>query len=154
MDEQAYLEPDFDPSSLTMPRLRSILVAHNVNYPSSAKKGQLVELFNENVRPQARQIRSANARVKRTSRGIENVPSSQSTVDDEEEDEPAPPSVASRTSRRSTRASTAEVLDDVTLTPRRSRYSTAPPEAATPRRASSKHARPVVQEEDEVEHEG
>ena len=154
MDEQAYLEPDFDPATLTMPRLRSILVAHNVNYPSSAKKGQLVELFNENVRPQARQIRAANARVRRTSMGIENVPSSQSTVDGEEDEEsevPAPRSAAARGSRRSTRARTEEV-DDVTITPRRSRHSTAPPEAPTPRRASSKHARPAaVQEEEEVE---
>ncbi|KAK5119507.1 hypothetical protein LTR85_007607 [Meristemomyces frigidus] len=152
MDEQAYLEPDFDPSSLTMPRLRSILVAHNVNYPSSAKKGQLVELFNENVLPQARKIRSANARVKRTSRGIEDVPSSQGTVDgedDEENERPAPPSAAIRSSRRSTRARTEEA-EEVTPTPRKARHGTAPPEA-TPKRASSKHARQAVQEEEEPE---
>ncbi|KAK4549000.1 hypothetical protein LTR36_008773 [Oleoguttula mirabilis] len=152
MDEQAYLEPHFDPSSLTMPRLRSILVAHNVNYPSSAKKGQLVELFNETVLPQARKIRSANARVKRTSRGIEDVPSSQGTVDDEENEEPerpAPPSAAMRSSRRSTRARTEEA-EEVAPTPRKARHGTAPP-VATPKRASSKHARPAALEEDEAE---
>ncbi|TKA77771.1 hypothetical protein B0A55_04680 [Friedmanniomyces simplex] len=151
MDEQAYLEPGFEPGSLTMPRLRSILVAHNINYPSSAKKGQLVDLFNENVLPQARKIRTANARVKRTSRGIEDVPSSQGTVDgdDEEEDLLPPPPASTRTSRRSTRARTEEPLD-VAPTPRSSRHSTAPPED-TPRRASSKHARPAdVQEEPET----
>ena len=39
----------------------------------------------------------------------------------------------------------------MTITPRRSRHSTAPPEAPTPRRSSSKHVRPVVQEEEETE---
>lgn len=154
MDEQAYLQPDFDPAALTMPRLRSILVAHNVNYPSSAKKGQLVDLFNEHVLPQARKIRSANARVKRTSRGIVDVPSSQDTVDGEDEDEeeevevPAP---AIRSSRRSTRARTDEA-EDVAPRSRSARHSTAPPPDETPRRApSSKHARVPVDVQDEPE---
>ena len=47
MEDQAYLEPDFDPSSLTIPRLRSILVAHGVDYPASSKKAQLIDIFNE-----------------------------------------------------------------------------------------------------------
>ncbi|KAK1815728.1 inner nuclear membrane protein enriched at telomere/subtelomere region [Friedmanniomyces endolithicus] len=146
MDEQAYLEPGFDPGSLTMPRLRSILVAHNVNYPSSAKKSQLVEIFNDTVLPQARSIRTANARVKRTSRGIEDVPKSQGTTESEEEDEEIrPPPATTRSSRRTTRARTDE-LPDVAPTPRNGRHSTAPPEE-TPKRASSKHARPAdVQE--------
>ena len=145
MDDQAYLEPDFDPSSLTVPKLRSILVQHNVNYPSSAKKTQLVDLFNENVLPQARKIRSANARVKRTSRGIVDVPPSQSTTngDEEEEEEvrPAPRSTSRRSGGRTSRARTEEA-QEVQPTPRASRHSTAPPEA-TPRQASSKHARVV-----------
>lgn len=153
MDEQAYLEPDFDPASLTMPRLRSILVAHNVNYPSSAKKGELVKLFNDNVLPQARKIRSANARVKRTSRGIEDVPSSQGTADEDEEEADlkrlAPPPTSVRSSRRSTRARTEEA-EEVTPMPRKTRHGTAPPEA-TPKRASSKHARTPVVEEEEPE---
>ena len=74
MEDQAYLEPDFDPSSLTIPRLRSILVAHGVDYPASSKKAQLIDIFNDNVLPQARRLRAANARVRRTSRGIENIP--------------------------------------------------------------------------------
>ncbi|KAK0248069.1 hypothetical protein B0A54_03987 [Friedmanniomyces endolithicus] len=151
MDEQAYLEPGFDPGSLTMPRLRSILVAHNVNYPSSAKKSQLVDIFNDTVLPQARSIRTANARVKRTSRGIEDVPKSQGTTesDEEEEERRPPPPASTRSSRRTTRARTDE-LPDVAPTPRSGRHSTAPPED-TPRRASSKHARPAdVQEEPET----
>lgn len=142
MDEQAYLEPGFDPSSLTIPRLRSILVAHNVNYPSSAKKGQLIDLFNDHVLPQARKLRNANARVKRTSRGIENVPATQSSVDEDELEEElqAPPSAATRSSRRSTRARTEEAEDVIAPTPRGTRGSTAPPDHLS-RRVSGRSVR-------------
>ena len=43
-DMEDYLEEGFDPRSVTVPRLRSILVTHNVEYPATAKKAQLVEL--------------------------------------------------------------------------------------------------------------
>lgn len=142
MEEQEYLESGFDPASLTMPRLRSILVAHGVQYPASAKKGQLVDIFNDNVLPQARRLRAANARVKRTSRGIEDVASRHSAAQDEEEEEEEeaePPKRASRTPRRTTRARTEEAQEGPPAL-RGDRYSTAPPEA-TSRRSSSKHAR-------------
>jgi hypothetical protein len=143
MEDQAYLEPDFDPSTLTMPRLRSILVAHSVNYPASSKKTQLIEIFNEEVLPQARRLRAANARVRRTSRGIENMPSqTSSTADDDDEDIPEPPRSVARSSRRSTRARTEEVLE-VEPTPRSNRQTTAPLPGMTPRRASTKHQRVV-----------
>lgn len=143
MDDQAYLEPGFDPASLTMPRLRNILVMHNVQYQSSAKKQQLVDLFNEQVLPQARKIRAANARVKRTSRGIEDVAASQSSYDYDDEEEEAPPPPArtpsGRTGRRTTRARTEEA-EEVVPVLRSARHSTAPPESS-PRRGSSRHGR-------------
>lgn len=149
MDDQEYLEPNFDAASLTVPRLRSILVAHNVNYPSSAKKNQLIDLFNEHVLPQARKIRSANARVKRTSKGIVDVPASQNSYDDEEEEE-IPVAASTRSGgRRTTRARTEEA-QEVVPTPKSTRHSTAPPESL-PRRASSKHARSIEKLEDELE---
>ncbi|KAM0720901.1 hypothetical protein Q7P37_003186 [Cladosporium fusiforme] len=145
MEDQAYLEPGFDPASLTVPRLRSILVAHGVDYPASSKKSQLVEIFNDNVLPQSRRLRAANARVKRTSRGIENIPSQTSSMtDDEDENEPEPPRSVLRSSRRSTRARTEEA-QQIEPTPRHERHTTAPPpgQGVTPRRVSSKHARPL-----------
>ena len=148
MEDQAYLEPDFDPNTLTVPRLRSILVAHNVNYPSSAKKGQLVDLFNEQVLPQARKLKAASLRVKRTSRGIENVPAREIKYEGEGEEE-APPTTAARGGRRTTRARTEEA-QEVGPTPRSTRHSTAPPEA-TPKRTTSKHARTVDKSELEQE---
>lgn len=149
MDDQEYLEPGFDPSTLTVPRLRSILVAHNVNYPSSAKKSQLIDLFNDNVLPLARKLRTANARVKRTSRGIVDVPASQGTADDDDEDdeeEEVAPSTATRSGRRTTRAKTEEAPQEIAPTPKSTRHSTAPPESVS-RRASSKRAQVVAVDE-------
>lgn len=125
-DDLEYLSPTFDPSSLTVPRLRSILVAHEVNYPSSAKKGDLIEIFNTNVVPKARRLLSARSRVKRSARGIEDVPSSvepsvQGDEDSELEDDmdrlkvASPPGTVRRTSsRRTPRASKIEALDGTT----------------------------------------
>lgn len=88
-DAYDYLEEGFDPHGVTVPRLRSILVAHNVDYPSTAKKGQLVELVNEHVLSQAPKLRAQRARAKRSSLGFINVGS----VDDSNEwhdDAPTP----------------------------------------------------------------
>lgn len=138
MDDLDYLEPGFDPNSLTVPKLRNVLVMHDVTYPSNAKKPQLVQLFNEEVVPQARKLLSARRRLKPSSRGIVDVPSSQaSTVDEEEEPVPEPPPTTRRsTGRRRTRASPEEDID-ATLQ--------APPEPSTSRRRTTiKHAEPEV----------
>jgi hypothetical protein len=65
-----YLQPDFDPQTVTMPQLRSILVTHNVQYPGTAKKQKLVDLFTQEVAPQAKKILAQRARAKRSSKGI------------------------------------------------------------------------------------
>ncbi|QIW98751.1 hypothetical protein AMS68_004269 [Peltaster fructicola] len=141
MDEQEYLEPGFDPSTLTVPRLRSILVAHSISYPASAKKSQLIEIFEDKVASQSRRLRAANARVKRTSRGIENVTPVKNEPSDEEIDEVVnvrATRTPAKTPRRTTRARTEEVEE--VQPPRSTRHSTAPPESM-PRHASGKHAR-------------
>lgn len=75
MDEEyEYLQPGFDPKSLTVPRLRSILVAHDVQYPATAKKGQLIDLFNEGVVPKAKKFLDKQAKAKRSSMGIVDMP--------------------------------------------------------------------------------
>ncbi|KAI0136569.1 Man1-Src1p-C-terminal domain-containing protein [Xylariales sp. AK1849] len=104
-----YLQPGFDAKSLTMPRLRSILVAHNVNYPASAKKGQLVDIFNENVVPQAKKILAQRARAKRSSKGISNADTESSqdnNIFNQHEDlPPPPPSTRARRSQSPRKAS-------------------------------------------------
>ncbi|KAK4681981.1 inner nuclear membrane protein enriched at telomere/subtelomere region [Podospora pseudoanserina] len=97
-----YLQPDFDPKSLTVPRLRSILVTYNVQYPSTAKKSDLIELFVDQVLPQSKKILAARARVKRMSRGIvdaDSVHTSSTDFGNDYEDLPPPPASVSRRSR-------------------------------------------------------
>jgi hypothetical protein len=132
--EYWYFEPGVDANKITVPELRSILLKHGVTYPSSAKKPVLVSLFNDAVAPQAAQVQRTHARTKRSTRGIQDVPSSSaSTVTtDADEDETLlapPPSTTRRTSRRTTRAPTEEIDP-----PR--------PRAKTPSRAvPAKHSR-------------
>ncbi|KAF2711400.1 hypothetical protein K504DRAFT_475262 [Pleomassaria siparia CBS 279.74] len=105
--EYWYLD-NVDANKIKVPELRSILLKHQVNYPSSAKKAVLVDLFNDQVLPQAAMIQRTQARTKRSTRGIEDVPSSASTTTTDDADEDvddtvlAPPSTVRRTSRRRT----------------------------------------------------
>lgn len=88
-DVDDYLQDGFDPSTITVPRLRSILVTHNVNYPATAKKQRLIDLFNEHVAPKAPRILEEKAKLRRTSKGIVNA------------DEPPPLPPPERAPRRS-----------------------------------------------------
>ncbi|CAG8347927.1 unnamed protein product [Penicillium salamii] len=123
VDELDYLYPDFDLNSLTVPRLRSILVNHDVPYPASAKKSQLIDILHDEVLPQARKILRDRERVRRTSAGITDMGSRSNSVasDIDERDSMPPPPTPSTigstsrgqrgTSRRSTRHSTADTED-------------------------------------------
>jgi hypothetical protein len=140
--EYWYFEPGVDANKITVPELRSILLKHGVSYPSSAKKPVLVGLFNDAVAPQASQVTRAHARTKRSTRGIQDVPSSSAstvTTDDaEDETLVAPlPATTRRISRRTTRASTEEVDAPA-------------PRAKTPSRAvPAKHSRASEAEAEE-----
>lgn len=120
-DELAYLQPGFALSSLTVPKLRSILVSHDITYPSSAKKPQLIQLVEDHVLPQSRKILNARARTKRTSKGITDMPSSQesSTVDEDDEEMPPPPlptkTPRGRKSKATLAAEAAAVAQDESL---------------------------------------
>ncbi|PTB65469.1 hypothetical protein BBK36DRAFT_1142449 [Trichoderma citrinoviride] len=76
-DADDYLQDGFDPRSVTVPRLRSILVTHNVEYPATAKKPQLVELVENHVLPQVAKLRAQRAKAKRSSSGIVNAGSAE-----------------------------------------------------------------------------
>lgn len=75
--EVDYLQPEFEPASVTIPRLRSILVSQNVSYPATAKKAQLVEIFNDTVAPRAKKLLAQRQKAKRSSMGITNIDGSQ-----------------------------------------------------------------------------
>lgn len=92
-----YLSPSFNPTSLTVPKLRAILLEHRISYPASAKKPQLIDIFTQELVPRSRSILAARERVRRSSRGITDMPSSQEgTVNGEDDDDdtesmPPPP---------------------------------------------------------------
>ena len=137
-DELEYLTPGFDASSLTVPRIRSILVSHDVPYPASAKKSQLIQTFNEQITPRAPRMLASRNRTKRTSKGITDMPSSQeSTVDGDDQDDadamppPPTPSTARRRTNKGTRPSAESSAD---IRP-------AAPKAKSPHKRTSKHPR-------------
>ncbi|CAI7657211.1 unnamed protein product [Penicillium glandicola] len=124
-DELEYLHPDFDLNSLTIPRLRSILVSHDIPYPASAKKAQLIGILEDEVLPQARKLLRERDMVRRTSLGITDMSSRSTSVASDANDResmpppPTPSTVGSTsrgqrgTSRRSTRHSTADIDDSL-----------------------------------------
>ncbi|KAL2870954.1 putative sister chromatid separation protein (Src1) [Aspergillus lucknowensis] len=134
-DDYEYLSPDFDLNSLTVPRLRSILVSHDVPYPASAKKAQLIRILEVEVLPQAKKLLRERERVRRTSQGITNMPSREASVASEREygrrnAVPTPSTVSTSgkrgRSKASTRGSTADTEDaSVTATPSTSSRRTA-----------------------------
>ena len=137
-DDLEYLSPSFDPASLTMPRLRNILMSHDIAYPASAKKPLLVDIFTQELKPKARKILAARDRVRRTSRGITDMPSSQEgTVNGDHDDDaasmpppPVPDTPRQRRSRKTERLSAEPIQES-------------PASSRTPggRRNASKHAR-------------
>lgn len=136
--ELEYLSPNFDPASLTVPRLRAILVSHDIQYPSSAKKPQLIDIFTQKLVPRSRKILAARSRTKRTSKGITDMPSSQEGTVNGDDDEdtilmppPPVPDSPKRKTRRSERVSTEDGADQ---TP-------ASRKTLSSRKSSSKHAR-------------
>ncbi|PFH62101.1 hypothetical protein XA68_15062 [Ophiocordyceps unilateralis] len=103
VDGDDYLQEGFDPRSVTVPRLRSILVTHSVEFPSTAKKPQLVELVTDRVLSQASRLRAERARAKRSSFGIVNAGSAEDTItwDDHQLQPPRPASRRSRSPMKS-----------------------------------------------------
>ncbi|GHJ85560.1 hypothetical protein NliqN6_1962 [Naganishia liquefaciens] len=70
---QVYLAPNFEPSSLKVAQLRGILYAHDVQVPSTAKKADLVKLFEDRVRPGAKKLLSDASTVRPSSVGITEI---------------------------------------------------------------------------------
>lgn len=52
-----YLEPEFDPTSLTNPQLLGVLGYHNVHYPTPYTKPKLVQIFNDEIKAKADKLK-------------------------------------------------------------------------------------------------
>ncbi|RPA85212.1 hypothetical protein BJ508DRAFT_14326 [Ascobolus immersus RN42] len=98
-DFPSYLQPGFDPNNLRVAELRGILVEHDVDYPASAKKSELVDLFKTHIAPKSKRLLSAKKRIQPSARGI---------VDYEDEDEE--PDYEQQSTRRAPRTSSRRSL--------------------------------------------
>ena len=120
-------------------------MSHDISYPASAKKPQLVDIFTQELKPKARKLLAARDRVRRTSRGIMDMPSSQegtfnSDNDDDASSMPPPPIPDPPRQRKSRKNGSAFSEPGVPEATGR---------AAGDRRSSTKHARPSDTETDQ-----
>lgn len=69
-DDISYLAPGFDAFTLPAPRLRNILLRHEVSYQKTKTKADLVRLFNEEIAPKAEATLRAMENVEATDEGI------------------------------------------------------------------------------------
>ena len=52
-----YLDPDFDPASLTSSQLLGVLGYHNIHYPTPYSKPKLVQIFNDEIKARASKLK-------------------------------------------------------------------------------------------------
>lgn len=142
MEDPEYLQPGFDPTTLKVAELRGILLEHNIDYPSSARKPELVDLFTQNVATKARRILNARSRVKASARGIIDV--------DRDGTPPVEATPRRRSSRHTTRMGTVETEEGDGGEEERSEL-VAPRRSVSVKRTSGKHTR--VPETDKSEFE-
>ncbi|KAJ2779230.1 inner nuclear membrane protein enriched at telomere/subtelomere region [Coemansia interrupta] len=64
-DESKYLEAGFDAAALKVSSLRNILVKHNVDFPSNAKKPELVAIFGRKIAARAAKLRKDAGRARK-----------------------------------------------------------------------------------------
>ncbi|KAL4895441.1 Man1-Src1p-C-terminal domain-containing protein [Aspergillus ambiguus] len=148
-DELDYLSSDFDLNSLTVPRLRSILVNHDVSYPASAKKAQLIRILEEEVLPQAKKLLRERDRVKRTSDGITDMGSRATSIvsdfDDRNRDSipprSTPSTVSAATGTRRGRSKTSARASTVDTDDNRAPATPATSSRRTPARSEARRSR-------------
>ncbi|KAF9954295.1 inner nuclear membrane protein enriched at telomere/subtelomere region [Mortierella alpina] len=76
-----YLQPDFDPLKIKMDTIREILISHNIKAPTGAvKKQELIDLFEQHIRPQAPALRRYYETIVPSEEGIIKVPRSSTTT--------------------------------------------------------------------------
>lgn len=73
------MDVGFDPSTLRVADLRRIFVFHEVDYPSSAKKADLVQIFRDEVAPRADELLKQVENVEPTGAGIVDAPRRRTT---------------------------------------------------------------------------
>ncbi|KAL1669220.1 Man1-Src1p-C-terminal domain-containing protein [Schizophyllum commune] len=143
-----YLDPDFNPASLTVSQLLGVFGYHNIQYPTPYNKPTLVKLFNDEIKAKAKKFK--RERVKK-----DNSLASDDGITDGVTGQPLNGGRAAsqprRSSRRLSRQPSEESEQLVALPdPPKRRRSSAQPAAAPSKRAAPQ---PILIEESEPEDE-
>ncbi|EJD06014.1 uncharacterized protein FOMMEDRAFT_104431 [Fomitiporia mediterranea MF3/22] len=138
-----YLQPDFDPYTLTIPHLIGIFAYHGINYPPKHNKADLVDIFNKDIRSNI--IKLTKQRLER-----QETLASEDGILDGVTGRPiaAPAQPVRRSSRRPSREPSAE--PDRAEPPKRRRAS-AEPTVGRGRRAATKKVEIISEESEEDE---
>ncbi|KAJ3725995.1 Man1-Src1p-C-terminal domain-containing protein [Lentinula raphanica] len=144
-----YLEPDFEPTTLTISQLLGVLGYHNITYPTPYSKAKLVQVFNDEVKRRASKFKKE--RIKK-----ENSIASDDGIKDGVTGEylTGPPVVRRSTRRLSRAPPNPEVDEDPSSRPeppKRRRSSAQPRLGGAPSRKAPPPAQPSVLEESEPE---
>ncbi|KAF6765171.1 Man1-Src1p-C-terminal domain-containing protein [Ephemerocybe angulata] len=147
-----YLEPDFNPTSLTVSQLLGVLGYHNVPYPMPYSKPKLIQVFNDEI--QARSTKFKKERLKAAS----SIASDEGIMDGVT-GKPLnggrqPQATPSRRSSRRLSQAPIEIEDDSPPpVPKRRRSSAQPALGGTSRRKAAPASVPTLAEESEPEEE-
>ncbi|KAL1744533.1 Man1-Src1p-C-terminal domain-containing protein [Schizophyllum fasciatum] len=144
-----YLDPDFNPASLTVSQLLGIFGYHNIQYPTPYNKPTLVKLFNDEIKAKARKFNKERVKTANSVASDDGITNGV-TGEPLNGGRAAPP--PRRSSRRLSRQPSEESEQLVALPdpPKRRRSSAQPATAAPSRRAA---AQPILIEESEPEDE-
>ncbi|KAF7294966.1 MSC domain-containing protein [Mycena indigotica] len=139
-----YLEPDFDPASLTVSQLLGVFGFHGIAYPTPYSKTKLINLFNAEIKSKASKLRTARLKAASSI-------ASDDGITDGVTGEPltAAPQPVRRSSRRLSRAPTEE--PEPAPAPKRRRSSAQPNLGGPSRKAEP--VEPALVEESEPEEE-
>ncbi|KDR81573.1 hypothetical protein GALMADRAFT_239602 [Galerina marginata CBS 339.88] len=149
-----YLEPDFDPVTLTVSQLLGILGYHNIAYPTPYSKPKLVQVFNNEVKTRATKFKKE--RIKK-----ENSIASEEGITDGITGQPlakkgkAVPLTARRSSRRLSQVPKDEEESSPTRPepPKRRRSSAQPALGGTSKRAAPPTQATLIEESEPEEEE-
>ncbi|KAF8163267.1 Man1-Src1p-C-terminal domain-containing protein [Crassisporium funariophilum] len=150
-----YLEPEFDPTSLTVSQLLGVLGFHNIRYPTPYTKVKLVQVFNA-------EVKTRTTKYKKDRLKTENSVASEDGITDGHTGQPlgnkgktkAPAPVSRRSSRRLSQAPNIEETSPTRLLPPKRRRSSAQPTfGGTTRILAPSPSQATLNEESEPEEE-
>ena len=72
-EDDAHLQPGFDPATLRVPQLRGLLLEYTNDQHAGVKKPELVKAYKTLVQPRAAAILAARAGVTPSGRGIQHI---------------------------------------------------------------------------------